>query len=81
VLAHLLKLEAEGRVARTGKGEDMTWGTVAPRACARCGRPVKGRARYCSTCSLVILQEGAAAATPAAPERAAEPDPEPASEG
>ena len=60
VLAHLLKLEAEGRVARSGTGEDAPWGTVVPRECARCARPVRGRARYCSTCSLVILQEGAA---------------------
>ncbi len=58
VLAHLLKLASEGRVARSGTGEDATWGTVVPRACARCGRPVRGRARYCSTCSLVLLQEG-----------------------
>jgi hypothetical protein len=27
-----------------------------PRACARCGRPVKGRARYCGSCSLALLQ-------------------------
>jgi glyoxylase-like metal-dependent hydrolase (beta-lactamase superfamily II) len=72
VLAHLLKLEAEGRVARTGRGEDATWGMVVPRECARCGRPVKGRARYCSSCSLVMLQEGAAAA----PEQEPEPAPE-----
>lgn len=73
VLAHLLKLETEGRVARAGSGEDATWGTVVPRECARCGRPVKGRARYCSTCSLVILQEGATAAPepPPAPEQEA----------
>lgn len=78
VLAHLLKLQAEGRVARTGTGEDATWGTVVPRECARCGRAVKGRARYCSTCSLVILQEGAAAATSTAASH--EPEPEPAPE-
>lgn len=77
VLAHLLKLESEGRVARTGKGEGATWGTVIPRECARCGRPVKGRARYCSTCSLVILQESAGASAVVAPE----PEPEPAPEG
>ena len=58
VLAHLLKLEGEGAVARSGKGEDATWARAEPRACARCGKPVKGRARYCSTCSLIILQEG-----------------------
>ena len=61
VLAHLLKLQGEGRVDKTGKGLDATWFTVMPRACERCGRPVKGRARYCNTCSLIILQEGAGA--------------------
>jgi glyoxylase-like metal-dependent hydrolase (beta-lactamase superfamily II) len=81
VLAHLLKLESEGRVARTGKGEDAIWGTVVPRECARCGRPVKGRARYCSTCSLVLLQEGSGTAQEfAAPGSAAEPAPESATE-
>jgi hypothetical protein len=58
VLSHLLKLEGEGRVARHGKGDDASWEVVVPRGCERCGRPVKGRARYCSSCSLVILQEG-----------------------
>jgi glyoxylase-like metal-dependent hydrolase (beta-lactamase superfamily II) len=58
VLAHLLKLEGEGAVARSGKGEGAAWSVAAPRECARCGKPVKGRARYCSTCSLIILQEG-----------------------
>jgi glyoxylase-like metal-dependent hydrolase (beta-lactamase superfamily II) len=79
VLAQLVKLQAEGRVARTGAGEDATWGTVVPRACARCGRPVNGRARYCPTCSLVILQEGAAASTAAIADTdgVAEPEPEP----
>jgi glyoxylase-like metal-dependent hydrolase (beta-lactamase superfamily II) len=62
VLAHLLKLQAEGRVSRTGKGLDAEWAVADPRACARCGRPVRGRARYCSTCSLILLQEGSAPA-------------------
>jgi glyoxylase-like metal-dependent hydrolase (beta-lactamase superfamily II) len=61
ILSHLLKLEAEGRVVRSGRGDDANWEPIVPRECARCGRPVKGRARYCSTCSLVILQEGAGA--------------------
>jgi glyoxylase-like metal-dependent hydrolase (beta-lactamase superfamily II) len=61
VLAHLLKLQAEGRVDRKGKGIDAEWSFVDPKACARCGRPVRGRARYCSTCSLILLQEGSAA--------------------
>jgi glyoxylase-like metal-dependent hydrolase (beta-lactamase superfamily II) len=59
VLAHLLKLQAEGRVGRRGKGIDAEWRSVEPRACARCGEPVRGRARLCSSCSVVALQEGA----------------------
>lgn len=58
VLAHLLKLESEGRAERDGAGDAATWSVSTPRACERCGKPVKGRARYCSTCSLVMLQEG-----------------------
>jgi glyoxylase-like metal-dependent hydrolase (beta-lactamase superfamily II) len=73
VLAHLLKLEAEGRVARSGHGEEAAWSAVAPRVCRRCGREVRGRALYCPTCTLVILQEGAsAAAEPSAAEPSAE---------
>lgn len=81
VLAHLLKLQTEGRVTRSGAGEDATWRTVVPRACARCGRPVKGRARYCPTCSLVILQEGAPAASGGTTDTDASAAPEPAAEG
>jgi len=65
VLAHLLKLEGEGAVTRSGKGKGAMWSVAIPRACARCGKPVKGRARYCSTCSLIILQEGGADAAAA----------------
>jgi glyoxylase-like metal-dependent hydrolase (beta-lactamase superfamily II) len=64
VLAHLLKLQAEGRAEKKGTGEDAVWHTATPRACERCGRPVKGRARYCSSCSLIMLQEGGATAAP-----------------
>jgi glyoxylase-like metal-dependent hydrolase (beta-lactamase superfamily II) len=60
LLAHLLKLSAEGRAARTGHGEDARWEGVAPRSCRRCGKLVKGRARYCGSCSLIVLQEGSA---------------------
>jgi glyoxylase-like metal-dependent hydrolase (beta-lactamase superfamily II) len=56
VLAHLLKLEQEGRVARAGKDEAGPWTIATPRTCERCGRRVTGRARYCSSCSLAILQ-------------------------
>ncbi|HET9723532.1 MAG TPA: MBL fold metallo-hydrolase [Actinomycetota bacterium] len=57
VLAHLLKLEAEGRVARSKKDGAVRFSRSEPRSCARCGRPVKGRARLCGPCSLVVLQE------------------------
>ena len=59
VLAHLLKLEAEGRASHEGRGDDARWEGEAPRACERCGNPVKGRGRYCGSCSLILLQEGA----------------------
>jgi glyoxylase-like metal-dependent hydrolase (beta-lactamase superfamily II) len=59
VLAQLLKLGGEGRAVRSGTGDGATWQGIVPRECERCGRSVRGRARYCSTCSLVILQEGA----------------------
>jgi len=56
VTAHLHKLETEGRVAKAGRVAERTWTIVEPKACARCGRPVKGRARYCGSCSLALLQ-------------------------
>lgn len=57
VLAHLLKLEAEGRVERVKADGDVRFALADPRACARCGRPVTGRARLCGPCSLAVLQE------------------------
>lgn len=57
VLAHLLKLETEGRVARSKKDGELRFTRSEPRACARCGRPVKSRARLCGPCSLAVLQE------------------------
>jgi len=57
VLAHLLKLEAEGRAERTRKDGVERWSSSEPRLCARCGRRrVKGHARYCDACSLILLQ-------------------------
>jgi glyoxylase-like metal-dependent hydrolase (beta-lactamase superfamily II) len=56
VLAHLLKLEDEGLAERARRDEDGPWSASTPRTCERCGRRVKGRARYCSSCSLAILQ-------------------------
>jgi hypothetical protein len=37
------------------------WSAAEPRSCERGGKPVKGRGRYCPSCSLVILQEGSPA--------------------
>jgi glyoxylase-like metal-dependent hydrolase (beta-lactamase superfamily II) len=59
VLAHLLKLESEGRAERKGKADTARWAVSEPRACSRCGRPVKGRARLCGSCSLAVLQDTA----------------------
>ena len=56
VLAHLLKLADEGRAERTGKTDDGPWIASTPRTCQRCGRRVKGKARYCNSCSLAMLQ-------------------------
>ncbi len=56
VLAHLLKLEDEGRAERASRKDDAPWVASVPRTCERCGRRVKGRARYCSSCSLAMLQ-------------------------
>ena len=57
VLAHLLKLEKEGRAERRTKAGETRWTRIEPRSCERCGRPVRGRARYCGSCSLAVLQE------------------------
>jgi Beta-lactamase associated winged helix domain len=60
VLAHLLKLEAEGRAARSGRGDGAVWSAVRPRSCERCGRrPALGRTKLCGPCSLAVLQETA----------------------
>lgn len=57
VLAHLIKLDAEGRVDKTTKGGVARYARTEPRTCARCGRPVRGKARLCGSCSLATLQE------------------------
>jgi glyoxylase-like metal-dependent hydrolase (beta-lactamase superfamily II) len=82
VLAHLLKLEHEGRAERHGSGDGATWSASLPRTCQRCGRPVKGRGRYCSTCSLVLLQEGSGPDTSgeADPSTSAEAEPDTSAE-
>jgi glyoxylase-like metal-dependent hydrolase (beta-lactamase superfamily II) len=56
VTAHLLKLEHDGRATKTGRGKSQRWQAATPASCARCGRPVRGRGRYCSSCSLALLQ-------------------------
>jgi glyoxylase-like metal-dependent hydrolase (beta-lactamase superfamily II) len=60
VTAHLLKLEHDGAVHKSGRGASQTWARQEPAACARCGRPVRGRGRYCGSCSLALLQGEAA---------------------
>lgn len=60
VTAHLKKLESEGRAEGKGRGAARAWALAEPKTCARCGRPVRGRARYCSSCSLILLQETSA---------------------
>lgn len=57
VTAHLLKLHAEGRVERGKRGGETTYRSIEPRACARCGRPVRGKGPLCSKCSVEALQE------------------------
>jgi glyoxylase-like metal-dependent hydrolase (beta-lactamase superfamily II) len=56
VTAHLLKLEHDGAVHKKGRGASQTWARQEPTSCARCGRPVRGRGRYCGSCSLALLQ-------------------------
>ena len=58
VLAHLLKLEADGRVRRTTGADDAARFALAEtHPCARCGRPVRGSAPLCERCSIEVLQE------------------------
>jgi glyoxylase-like metal-dependent hydrolase (beta-lactamase superfamily II) len=58
VLAHLLKLEREGRVARTGRARDERFVRVREKPCQRCGRPAAPGSKYCRRCGLAVLQEG-----------------------
>jgi glyoxylase-like metal-dependent hydrolase (beta-lactamase superfamily II) len=58
VLAHLVKLEREGRAARTGRHQDDRFIPVEERACERCGRPAAPGSRFCRRCGLAVLQEG-----------------------
>jgi glyoxylase-like metal-dependent hydrolase (beta-lactamase superfamily II) len=61
VLAHLLKLEREERVARTVRGGQPRFTLVDPKPCERCGRPARPGSRFCRRCALAVLQEGPAA--------------------
>jgi glyoxylase-like metal-dependent hydrolase (beta-lactamase superfamily II) len=56
VLAQLRKLADEGRADRTGKADDGPWTAATPRTCQRCGRSVRGKARYCDSCAFAMLQ-------------------------
>jgi glyoxylase-like metal-dependent hydrolase (beta-lactamase superfamily II) len=71
VLAHLLKLETEGRVARSGHGAAQRWSQASPKSCARCGRPMTGPGSYCRRCMVAMLQ--GASAEPVAPASADQP--------
>jgi len=57
VLAHLLKLEVEGRADKRTKAGVVRWSVIEPRSCERCGRPVRGRVRLCGSCTVAVLQE------------------------
>lgn len=58
VLAHLLKLESEGRAARVGRRADERFRLAEPTACRRCGRPAQPGSTLCRRCGLEALQEG-----------------------
>jgi len=58
ILAHLIKLEREGRAVRTGRHKDERFVAVQPKECVRCGRPAAPGSRYCRRCGLSALQEG-----------------------
>jgi glyoxylase-like metal-dependent hydrolase (beta-lactamase superfamily II) len=57
VLAHLMKLEVEGRAEKRTKAGVVRWSKLEPRSCERCGRPVRGRGRLCGSCTVAVLQE------------------------
>jgi glyoxylase-like metal-dependent hydrolase (beta-lactamase superfamily II) len=57
ILAHLLKLERERRVVRTGRPRDERFVLVTPKACERCGRPAIPGSRFCGRCGIAALQE------------------------
>jgi glyoxylase-like metal-dependent hydrolase (beta-lactamase superfamily II) len=57
VLAHLLKLEAEGRVRHKGTADAARYEIHEPQTCERCGRRrAQPGSKYCGPCSLAVLQ-------------------------
>lgn len=61
VLAHLLKLEREGRAVRTRPVAANRFELAEVRECERCGRRrALPRARLCERCSMALLQESPA---------------------
>jgi glyoxylase-like metal-dependent hydrolase (beta-lactamase superfamily II) len=56
VLAHLMKLASEGRVDDSTREGVKRYAATEPQSCARCGRLVRGKAKYCGPCSLAMLQ-------------------------
>jgi glyoxylase-like metal-dependent hydrolase (beta-lactamase superfamily II) len=57
VLAHLLKLEREGKVARVGPRPEDRFERTSGAECSRCGRPAAPRSSLCRRCALEMLQE------------------------
>jgi len=57
VLAHLRKLEHDGRVRRTGSAEAGRYELHEAELCRRCGkRRARPNSAYCGPCSLAVLQ-------------------------
>jgi glyoxylase-like metal-dependent hydrolase (beta-lactamase superfamily II) len=56
-LAHLLKLEREGRAVRVGSRSANRFARAEPRACVRCGGPAPAGSSLCDRCRLSLLQE------------------------
>lgn len=57
VLAHLVKLEREGRAAHVGAPRDNRFEAATPAECRRCGRPALPRSTLCQRCTTELLQE------------------------
>ncbi len=77
VLAHLMKLEAEGRVARLGRPPLARFELATPAVCVRCGAPALPRSSYCHRHSLEVLQEGPSVGASPPPARSRGPESRP----